>query len=171
MLRIATEYFGLILDNRMKVEIADGIRFINESAAKGRKFKAVLFDVDSKDTTVGISCPPKQFLESSIIKSVADCLTDGGLFVLNLVSRDQSIKKKVKNDLRSVFKSMACYSVQDEVNEIVICSVNENDAVKWKTKLQTAATALNEQVSVRKLLNNADTIDLSSFMENLCIES
>nr|XP_034180029.1 eEF1A lysine and N-terminal methyltransferase homolog [Osmia lignaria] len=171
MLKIATEYFGLILDNRMKVEIADGIRFIKESATKGRKFKAVLFDVDSKDTTVGISCPPKQFLESSIIKSVADCLMDGGFFVLNLVSRDQSIKKKVKNDLKSVFKSIACYSVQDEVNEIVICSVNENDTVRWKSKLQTAATTLNEQVSVRKLLNNADTIDLSSFMENLCIES
>ncbi|XP_076390191.1 eEF1A lysine and N-terminal methyltransferase homolog isoform X2 [Megachile rotundata] len=171
MLKIATDYFGLILDNRMNVEIADGIQFVKDNAANGRKYKAVLFDVDSKDTTVGISCPPKQFLESSIIKSVADCLMEDGLFVLNLVSRDQNIKKKVKSDLKSVFKSMACYSVQDEVNEIIICAVNENDSVKWKSKLQTAATTLNEQVSSRKLLNNADTFDLSSFMENLSIES
>lgn len=171
MLKIATDYFGLILDNRMKVEIADGIRFIKDNAVNGQKYKAILFDVDSKDTTVGISCPPKQFLEMAIIKSVSESLTNDGLFILNLVSRDQSIKKKVKNDLKFVFKSIACYSVQDEVNEIIICSINENDSTEWKNKLKSAATNLNEQVAVRKLLSSADIFDLSSFMKNLSVES
>ncbi|CAK9821314.1 eEF1A lysine and N-terminal methyltransferase homolog [Anthophora retusa] len=171
MLKVATDYFGLILDNRMKVEIADGIQFIKESAENEKKYKAILFDVDSKDTTVGISCPPKQFLEMSVIKSVAKCLTDDGIYILNLVSRDQNIKKEVKSDLRSIFKSIACYSVQDEVNEVIICSVNETDSTEWKHKLQTAALTLKEQVSTRRLLSNADMFDLSSFMENLCIES
>ncbi|CAK9813196.1 eEF1A lysine and N-terminal methyltransferase homolog [Anthophora plagiata] len=171
MLKVATDYFGLILDNRMKVEIADGIQFIKESAANEKKYKAILFDVDSKDTTVGISCPPKQFLEMSVIKSVAKCLTYDGIYILNLVSRDQNIKKKVKSDLRSIFKSIACYSVQDEVNEVIICSVNETDSAEWKDKLQTAALILKEQVSTRRLLSNADMFDLSSFMENLSIES
>ncbi|XP_017893172.1 methyltransferase-like protein 13 [Ceratina calcarata] len=170
MLKVATDYFGLILDNRMKVEIADGIQFIKENTRNGKKYKAVLFDVDSKDTTIGMSCPPKQFLEMPVIKSVAECLTDGGLFILNLVSRDRSIKKKAKSDLKCVFKSMASYSVQDEVNEVMICSIDEIDGPEWKRKLQTAAATLNEQVSARKLLSNADTFDLSSFVESLCIE-
>ncbi|XP_043250417.1 eEF1A lysine and N-terminal methyltransferase homolog [Colletes gigas] len=170
MLKIAIDYFGLILDNRMRVDIADGIRFIKDSVASGQKYKAILFDVDSKDTTVGISCPPKQFLEMSIIKSVSECLMDGGLFILNLVSRDESIKKKVKNDLKSVFKHIACYFVQDEVNEIMICSINEHGSTEWKNKLKAAATNLNEQVSARKLLSTADIFDLSSFMENLFVE-
>ncbi|XP_076625513.1 eEF1A lysine and N-terminal methyltransferase homolog [Colletes latitarsis] len=170
MLKIAIDYFGLILDSRMKVDIADGIRFIKDSVANGQKYKAILFDVDSKDTTVGISCPPKQFLEMSIIKSVSECLMDGGLFILNLVSRDESIKKKVKNDLKSVFKHIACYFVQDEVNEIMICSINEHGSTEWKDKLKAAAMNLNEQVSARKLLSTADIFDLSSFMENLFVE-
>ncbi|XP_015429310.1 PREDICTED: methyltransferase-like protein 13 [Dufourea novaeangliae] len=171
MLKVATDYFGLPVDTRMKVEIADGIQFIKENAMSGKKFKAVLFDVDSKDTTVGMSCPPKQFLEMPIIKSVSECLSNDGLFILNLVSRDQSIKKKVKNDLKSIFKCIACYSVQDEVNEIVICSINENDTSEWANKLEVAATTLNEQVSARKLLSNTDIFDLSSFMQNLSVHS
>ncbi|XP_053994379.1 eEF1A lysine and N-terminal methyltransferase homolog [Hylaeus volcanicus] len=170
MLKVATDYFGLILDNRMKVEISDGIRFIKDSAEKGQKYKAILFDVDSKDTTVGISCPPKQFLEMTIIRSVLECLTDDGVFILNLVCRDESIKKKVKSDLKSVFKCMACYSMQDEVNEIIICTINENDSTEWMNKLKAAATNLNEQACARKLLSTADMFDLSSFMENLSVE-
>ena len=171
MLKIATDYFGLPVDDRMKVEIADGIRFISENTANGKKYKAILFDVDSKDTTVGLRCPPKQFLETCIIRSVSECLTGDGLFILNLVSRDQSITRKVKNDLKSTFKSIACYSLQDDVNEIIMCSMIESDCVEWKKKLKVFATTLNEQVSSRQLLSNADIFDLSSFMENLTVES
>lgn len=171
MLKIATDYFGLTLDDRMKVEIADGIQFIKENALNGKQYKAILFDVDSKDTTIGMSCPPKQFLEMSTIMSVSECLTNNGVFILNLVCRDENIKKKVKNDLKSVFKSIGCYCIKDEVNEIIVCSINESDCNMWKNKLKAAATSLNEQVSRQKLLSSADVFDLSSFMENLSVES
>ncbi|XP_024226238.1 eEF1A lysine and N-terminal methyltransferase homolog [Bombus impatiens] len=170
MLKVATDYFGLILDNRMKVEIADGIQIIKDSTSNGKRYKAILFDVDSKDNTVGMSCPPKQFLEMPIIKSVAECLMNDGFFILNLVSRDGNIKQKVKSDLKSVFQSMACYSVQDEVNEVVICSLNEIDDIEWKHIFKNSVTTLNEQISMRKLLSDTNMYDLSSLMGNLSIE-
>ncbi|XP_060828397.1 eEF1A lysine and N-terminal methyltransferase homolog [Bombus pascuorum] len=170
MLKVATDYFGLILDNRMKVEIADGIQIIKDSTSNGKRYKAILFDVDSKDNTVGMSCPPKQFLEMPIIKSVAKCLMNDGFFILNLVSRDGNIKQKVKSDLKSVFRSMACYSVQDEVNEVIICSLNEIDDIEWKHIFKNSVTTLKEQISMRKLLSDTNMYDLSSLMENLSIE-
>ncbi|XP_076766144.1 eEF1A lysine and N-terminal methyltransferase homolog [Xylocopa sonorina] len=170
ILKIATDYFGLILDNRMKVEIADGIQFIKENTVNQRKYKAILFDVDCKDTTIGMSCPPKQFLEVPVIKSVAESLMNGGFFILNLVSRDQNMKEKIKSDLKSTFKSMACYSLQDAVNEILICCIDAYDDTVWKHKLEVAATTLNEQVSARKLLSETNMFDLSSYMTNLCIK-
>ncbi|XP_043599147.1 eEF1A lysine and N-terminal methyltransferase homolog [Bombus pyrosoma] len=170
MLKVATDYFGLILDNRMKVEIADGIQIIKDSTSNGKRYKAILFDVDSKDNTVGMSCPPKQFLEMPIIKSVAECLMNDGFFILNLVSRDGNIKQKVKSDLKSVFQSMACCSVQDEVNEVIICSLNEIDDIEWKHIFKNSVTTLNEQISMRKLLSDTNMYDLSSLMGNLSIE-
>ncbi|KAL6440840.1 hypothetical protein ACFW04_003339 [Cataglyphis niger] len=171
MLKMATEYFNLILDDRMKVEIADGIRFIKDATACEKKYKAILFDIDSKDTTVGMSCPPKQFLELSVLKAVAACLTKDGLFILNLVSRDKNLKQKAKDDLNSVFQSLACYAIQDEVNEIVMCSIEKHDSKEWRNKLKLAAMSLNKQAAARKLSSFKEAFDVSTLLESLSMES
>ncbi|XP_011143427.1 methyltransferase-like protein 13 isoform X2 [Harpegnathos saltator] len=171
MLKVATEYFNLVLDDRMKVEIADGIRFIKDAATHEKKYKAILFDIDSKDTTVGMSCPPKQFLEMSVLKAVAMCLTRNGIFILNLVSRDKSLKQKAKDDLKSVFQSIACYAIQDKVNEIVICSMEKSDPKEWANRLKVAITDLSKQATARKLSSFREAFDVSAFLESLSAES
>ncbi|KMQ96795.1 methyltransferase-like protein 13 isoform x3 protein [Lasius niger] len=169
MLKMATEYFNLILDDRMKVEIADGIRFIKDAAACEKKYKAILFDIDSKDTTVGMSCPPKQFLELSILKTVAACLTEDGLFILNLVSRDRNLKQRAKDELNSIFQSLACYTIQDEVNEIVMCSVEKHDSKEWRNKFKLAAMSLNNQAAARKLFSFKEAFNIPTLLESLSI--
>lgn len=171
MLKMATEYFNLILDDRMKVEIADGIQFIKDAATCEKKYKAILFDVDSKDTTVGMSCPPKQFLELSLLKTVTTCLTEDGLFILNLVSRDKNLKQRAKDELNSVFQSLACYTIQDEVNEIVMCSVEKHDSKEWKNKFELAVINLNKQAAVRKLVSFKEAFNVSTLLENLSLKS
>lgn len=171
MLRVATEYFNLVLDERMKVEIADGIQYIKDVVASETKYKAILFDIDSKDTTVGMSCPPKQFLEISLLKAVATCLTKNGLFILNLVSRDKNLKEKAKDDLKSVFQSITCYAIQDEINEIVMCSIEKHNPKEWKNKLRLAIIDLNEQATTRKLSSFKESFDISTLLESLSVES
>jgi spermidine synthase len=171
MLKVATEYFNLILDDRMRVEIADGIKYIKDVATSKTKYKAILFDVDSKDTTVGMSCPPKQFLEMSVLKAVATCLTENGLFILNLVSRDQSLKRKAKDDLKLVFQSITCHAIQDEINEIVMCSLEKHNLKEWKNRLRLAAVDLNERATARKLSSFKESFEVSKLLESLSVES
>lgn len=45
----------------------------------GKKYDAVLFDVDSKDPTLGMSCPPKEFLESDALNTVAKLIGKQGM--------------------------------------------------------------------------------------------
>ncbi|KYM94841.1 PREDICTED: methyltransferase-like protein 13 [Cyphomyrmex costatus] len=170
MLKVATEYFNLILDDRMKVEIADGIQYIKDVVTSETKYKAILFDIDSKDTTVGMSCPPKQFLEMSVLKAVASCLTKNGLFILNLVSRDKSLKQKTKDDLKSAFSSITCHAIQNEINEIVMCSVEKHNPKEWKNRLRLAAIDLNKQATARKLFSFKESFDASILLENLSVE-
>ncbi|KAL0107161.1 hypothetical protein PUN28_015585 [Cardiocondyla obscurior] len=171
MLKVATEYFNLVLDERMKVEIADGIQYIKDIAASETKYKAILFDIDSKDTTVGMSCPPKQFLEIPLLKAVAACLKTNGLFILNLVSRDKNLKEKAKDDLKSVFQSISCFSIQDEINEIVMCSTEKQNQKEWKNRLKLSITDLSKQASARKLFSFKESLDISSLLESLSVES
>lgn len=89
------------------------------------KYDAVLFDVDSKDTSLGISCPPKEFLELNVLQSVKTLLDKDGLFVLNLVLRNKSLRPKVVKDLEANFKLVINYDVEDDLNEIFVCAVND----------------------------------------------
>lgn len=171
MLKVATEYFDFVLDDRMKVEIMDGVRFIKDSATCDKRYKVILFDVDSKDTTAGTSCPPKQFLKMSVLKAVATCLTENGLFILNFVSRDESLKQRTKDYLNLVFQSIACYAIQGEVNEIVMCSIKKNDPKEWKNKLKHALVDLNKQAATRKLTSFKEAFDVSTLLEILSMES
>ena len=36
------------------------------------RYDVVLFDVDSKDSTVGMSCPPRSFVEAPLVAAVRD---------------------------------------------------------------------------------------------------
>lgn len=80
MLQVATNYFGLVVDDRMDVVIEDGLKFLNKAANNGKSYKAVLFDVDSKDTSLGMSCPPKMFLDKTVMENVKKCIGDKGKF-------------------------------------------------------------------------------------------
>ncbi|XP_012539667.1 eEF1A lysine and N-terminal methyltransferase homolog isoform X1 [Monomorium pharaonis] len=171
MLKVATEYFNLVLDDRMKVEIADGIRYIKDAASGKKKYKAILFDVDSKDITVGMSCPPKQFLEMPVLKAIATCLTENGLFILNLISRDRGLKQKTKDDLKSVFQSITCHAIKDEINEVVMCSLEKYNSKEWKNKLRLAAINLNERATTKKLSSFKESFDVSTLLESLSADS
>lgn len=171
MLKVATEYFNLILDDRIKVEIKDGIQFIKDAATSEKKYKAILFDINNKDATIGLSCPPKQFLEMSMLKAVATCLTENGLFILNLVSRDENLKQKVMDDLNVIFQSTAIYTIQGEVNEIIMCSVEKHDPKEWRNRLKLAVISLNKQAAARKLSSFKEASEVSMLLKILSIES
>ncbi|KAJ8974922.1 hypothetical protein NQ317_010205 [Molorchus minor] len=106
MLKIATAWFGFHQDDKLKVEICE-------------TFDAVLFDVDSKDSSVGMSCPPKSFLECESLTNVAKVL---GLFIINVVLRDELLKPAIINDLKNHFQYIASYKLKEDLNEIFICS-------------------------------------------------
>lgn len=42
MLTVATDYFGLVQDNRLKVVIDDGIKFLKKSVKNGNAIKNTL---------------------------------------------------------------------------------------------------------------------------------
>lgn len=43
MLTVATDYFGLVQDNRLKVVIDDGIKFLKKTVKNGNKYRLNIF--------------------------------------------------------------------------------------------------------------------------------
>nr|XP_034978267.1 eEF1A lysine and N-terminal methyltransferase isoform X2 [Zootoca vivipara] len=122
MLEVATRWFGFSPEDRLKVHIADGLVYVDSLAAKASSFyDAIMFDVDSKDSALGISCPPPAFVEKSFLQKVRTLLKKEGLFILNLVCRDTQLRDAVLATLRETFPLLYVRRIEGEVNEILFC--------------------------------------------------
>lgn len=75
VIELAQKYFGLKVDERLKIIVNDGVKFLKEK----NKFDVIMFDVDSKQLGSALSCPPLQFIEPSVLNAVAESLGDEGI--------------------------------------------------------------------------------------------
>jgi spermidine synthase len=170
ILKIAKEYFELVEDDKLKVDIDDGIEYLMNCAEQEKKYDAILFDVDSKDTSLGMSCPPKQFVKPAFLKTVNNCLTNEGILIVNLVARNKKLRDEVLNDLKIIYKFVASYKLKGDINEIIYCYKNEKDFQIWKNAVQESANELNKQAKS----NNSsleEIFDIALLLSDLKIET
>ncbi|XP_067388574.1 eEF1A lysine and N-terminal methyltransferase isoform X1 [Emydura macquarii macquarii] len=140
MLEVATRWFGFSQGDRMKVYVSDGLDYVAELAAAEApaRYDAVMFDVDSKDPTLGMSCPPAAFVEKSFLQKVRTILAPEGVFVLNLVCRDSLLKDSVLAALKEVFPLLYARRIEGEVNEILFCQPHPEGKLSAPELLETA---------------------------------
>lgn len=124
---VAKDWFGLVEEDGLSIHIADGLEHIQELANKGEKRQIVMLDVDSKDTTVGMSCPPQAFIKPDFLQAIHSILETQGLLILNLVCRNQQLKESVISDIKSVFKTVYICSVPQDVNEVIYALPRDQD--------------------------------------------
>ncbi|RXG52999.1 Methyltransferase-like protein 13 [Armadillidium vulgare] len=135
-----------------------------EACDEERKVDVIMFDVDSKELSEGLSCPPKPFVDKEFLKKVARCLTERGLFVLNLVCRDDALRELLFKDLKEVFSSIVYVSVPEEVNVIVFC--------KCSPTLPSSSSCFEETISklnkylISQMNSKDDVLSLSDMLKN-----
>jgi hypothetical protein len=96
----------------------------------------VVIDVDSKDMTRGMSCPPQEFVEVPYLETLASLLVSnkesedstgrhGGVLVVNVSARDNSMLEIVCHNLRQVFPHVLLSpssTRDDSLNVVVVAS-------------------------------------------------
>jgi len=137
MVHLAKKYFGFTPSSNLRAHVADAYQFIQELASDSdrERYGCIMLDVDCKDRTLGLSCPPPNFVELSFIDSIKRSLAPGGVFLLNLVCRDQTIRSDVMSILREAFEIVQVTKIKNEVNEIVKCYSSMSSL---KTKISDA---------------------------------
>ncbi|XP_054835158.1 eEF1A lysine and N-terminal methyltransferase [Eublepharis macularius] len=122
ILEVATRWFGFSTGDRLKVHIADGLVYVSSQAAEvPSSYDAIMFDVDSKDSALGMSCPPPAFVEKPFLQKVRALLKTEGIFILNLVCRDARLRDTVLAALKETFPLLYVRRIEGEVNEILFC--------------------------------------------------
>ncbi|KAF5294177.1 hypothetical protein FQR65_LT10888 [Abscondita terminalis] len=122
MLEVAKSWFDLKLDDKLHVTIENGLEFLCSAAKNVKRYDAILFDVDSKDPSIGMSCPPREFVTPAVLEDVIKCLSNKGLLIINVVMRDESLRSPLHADLKNKFATVASYKLEEDLNEIIVCS-------------------------------------------------
>ncbi|KAA8548383.1 hypothetical protein F0562_000067 [Nyssa sinensis] len=156
---LARDYFGFREDEHLKVHITDGIQFVREIAnfetdgnednlfhaklpssngsylvsnvdGKGTdRIDILIVDVDSSDSSSGMTCPAADFVEESFLLTVKNSLSEQGLFIINLVSRSPAIKESVVSRMKVVFSNLFSLQLEEDVNEVLF-ALNTDICIK-----------------------------------------
>lgn len=88
-----------------------------------------------------------------------------GIFILNLVCRDEKLRDKVLVDLKNTFASVVSYKLDEDVNEILYCQNTTYEASKWNEAMDKSAKHINELL--KKEQNVSEIIDIQEFLDQL----
>jgi len=164
---IAKSHFGFRADShRVKVVIGDGLAICAENKigiidvekeervgsetnvahvskdGKGTEFapnsmQFIVIDVDSKDTSIGMSCPPVPFISPTYLAELYELLGSDGVLAINVSARDPSMLHAVKTNAHQVFETVFLSStdteptdedvggVVEDLNVVVFCTKNK----------------------------------------------
>ncbi|XP_017284244.1 eEF1A lysine and N-terminal methyltransferase [Kryptolebias marmoratus] len=172
VLEVAKEWFGFRPDDGLSVTIGDGLEHIcTLEKGGGHMFDAIIFDVDNKDSSLGMSCPPAAFVETPILQKVLNLLTPRGLFILNLVCRDPALRKSVLERVRGVFPTVLSRKIAEEINEVLFCCRDEQDTAHILPSLNQAAKNLQSALFSNKTEpNRRPHIDIVEMLKDLKVE-
>jgi hypothetical protein len=135
--KVAEQYFGLdnvSVSGYLTMHIGDGLKIgVEESGSEPSvaippgSLDFIAIDVDAKDSSVGMSCPPVAFLDASYLETLRTLLTDGGVLTINVSARDPEMLdlacRKVADIFPDVFLSHE--DNEEDINVVVFASRNE----------------------------------------------
>ncbi|KAK3593719.1 hypothetical protein CHS0354_013617 [Potamilus streckersoni] len=171
---MATDWFEFIPDNKMSIYVQDGIQYIKNEVIKGHQSHVIMLDVDSKDVSVGMSCPPKPFVEIEFLQQIHQSLHPGGVFVLNLVCRNLELKKEIITRIKSLFDPVYVRPIEDEINEVIFAvkkldtpslPCNAGDSCNSKDMIKEHVEYLNQSIKRNKCTH----IDLEEMFQGLAL--
>jgi hypothetical protein len=151
---VASNYFGLdhaSLKDSLHVVIGDGMNVhVGESADGSRNnliatrdsdsdsdssrllispesCAFIVIDVDSKDTSVGMSCPPISFVDIPYVSRLARILKPFGVLAINVSARDPAMLDCACRNVSEVFSAVFLFrhDNDDDVNVVVFATQHE----------------------------------------------
>ncbi|CAH2059889.1 unnamed protein product [Thlaspi arvense] len=193
MLDVGKDYFGFTQNDRLTVHIADGIKFIGDitnsetssekissavstksngdstaSNLEGRRCPDILIiDVDSADLSGGLTCPASEFIEETFLLSVKRALPQHGLFVVNLVSRSQSVKDMVVSRMKKVFDHLFSLQLEEEDDVNVVLFGLCSESVIGESDIPESAVILEELLKCQRLETKQSIIDAANKLKCL----
>eukprot|EP00118_Oscarella_pearsei_P016535 m.158478 g.158478 ORF g.158478 m.158478 type:complete len:692 (+) comp38743_c0_seq11:626-2701(+) len=136
---IAKTWFGFQESKNVDVIVADGLEYISQAEKVSRQFDVIMFDIDSKDLTKGLTAPPQSFIQIEILQKVDAILKAKGILMVNFACRSSELRKRTLEAIPAAgFLSVLSVLVPEQVNEIIFClksgEIKLDDLPSWSVR-------------------------------------
>lgn len=162
--QVATDYFGFVQNERMKLFVQDGIEYIADLSALEKveqTFDFIIIDVDAKDKSVGMSCPPKNFVSETFINQCRSILVDGGALIYNVSCRDDSLYALIKSKISKSFDQGTLIENdqdEDDVNKVLFAVRNHKMLVIDELEKHAALVAHQDNFVLADLMHTMSIV-------------
>jgi hypothetical protein len=131
---VAERWFGFSRAG-VDVTVGDGLAAFDDVS----EADVVVIDVDAKDASLGMSCPPAAFLEPAYLQKVKRVLRSDGVCIVNIVARSEKSFSRAMVDLRAVFDDIRiCDPTDDDINRVVVARMGSPpDREAWRSRLRS----------------------------------
>ncbi|KAK8786005.1 eEF1A lysine and N-terminal methyltransferase-like [Amblyomma americanum] len=143
----------------MDIRVEDGLNTFERLSKEGKTYDLVFLDVDSKDLSEGLTCPPMEFLTEHKLREVAAVTEYTGAVVMNFVCRNETLKKEVYQRLNGIFDTVLVQKIPDNVNEVVYLTNDKSDGMESRF--------ISNVQRLSKILKGVDNADISALMNGL----
>ncbi|XP_059307664.1 uncharacterized protein LOC132059155 [Lycium ferocissimum] len=133
VLHVARKYFGLENSKSIHLRVGDALEMIQNSEHLDDfdgKFDVIMVDLDSSDASIGMSAPPIQFVEKSVLLATRKLLEKNGVVIINVIPSDQASYKLVITEFQQVFVELYEIDVGNGENFVLIASASEIEHVE-----------------------------------------
>lgn len=137
-----------------------------------RPLDFVFIDVDSKDPALGLSAPPKEFIDSITLSLMYNIITTNGICIFNVAAR---VKSELDAFLKRLVQAWTCHDNQAKIFMIKASEETSNlivIALKLPPPLLLSSVFVNTDTKKSKSKGYSDTtitnrnLTLESIMEN-----
>lgn len=152
VLRISNDYFGMVEDEQVKLCVGEGMEELKRFSCrcehsfsvhekdhddgcccnidcKACKFDVIMVDLDNDDPMHGLTAPPVEFMQRSVLKNAKLALQMTGILVVNVIPLGDGYYKSLIEVFREIFADLYEIDVGNQENFVVIASVSPIDSI------------------------------------------
>lgn len=154
---VAARHFGF----GGSVTVGDGVEFV--SSSQPSTFAAIIVDAGGGDGAGAMACPPPPFASAEFVAAAKRALTEGGVLIVNVVSRAPAPVAALIATLKSEFGPTGTVleiDVPDDVNRVLAATKTKVETVSGRAAAARLPRALREAGAVVGGPSVAELVDL-----------
>ena len=127
----------------------------------------VIIDVDSKDPSIGMSCPPKAFVTPEYLASVRSVLRADGMLVVNVAARSSALFAETLSNVQAVFATVYELRASDEDINRTLFAMPAAEGSSSAHSNRRRGVVIERWLSNSSLFRGSDPLELAELAERL----